>query len=102
MPKPPSHVTKSDLKVLRTDLGRDLSLLRGELKEDQRRTVGLVEAKMHKLFDSYRDEVLTRFDGIMRELETIKEENTLGVHQASELWEKADNHEKRIVKLEST
>lgn len=101
MPKITDNATKQDLKVLRKDLGRDLSLLRSELKEDQRRTVGLVEAKMHKLFDLYRDEVLTRFDGIMKELETMREENVIGLYETRVLKEVVDNHGKRITKLES-
>ncbi len=49
----------------------------------------------------YRDDILTKMDGVMKELETMREENTLAVGQTRELWEKVDNHEKRIAKLES-
>lgn len=50
----------------------------------------------------YRDEILTGLDHIMKELETIREDNTIGTHQIRNLEEKTDNHEKRITKLESS
>ncbi|MDP3244049.1 MAG: hypothetical protein Q8M83_00045 [bacterium] len=49
----------------------------------------------------YKDEVLTGLDSVMKELETMREESTIGVHQTRELREDVDDHEKRITKLES-
>ncbi len=48
----------------------------------------------------YRDEILTKLDGVMGELQTIREENTVGAYQTRELREEVDSHEKRIRRLE--
>lgn len=45
----------------------------------------------------YRDQILTGLDRVMKELETIREETTVGVNQVTE---KVDEHEQRITKLE--
>lgn len=49
---------------------------------------------------NYRDQILTKLDGVMGELQTMREENTVGTYQISELREKVDNHDKRIASLE--
>lgn len=49
----------------------------------------------------YRDQVLSGLDGVMKELENIREDNIIETHQISSLREEVDNHEKRISKLES-
>lgn len=48
----------------------------------------------------YRDQILTRLDGVMSELETRKDERDLETHQYSELKDQVDNHEKRIIHME--
>lgn len=48
----------------------------------------------------YKDEILTGRDKVMKELETMREENVVGAFQIRELHEKFDVHEKRIKKLE--
>lgn len=50
---------------------------------------------------TYRDEILTSLDHIMKEFETIREDNTLGAYQTRELREQVDEHEKRISKIET-
>ncbi len=50
---------------------------------------------------TYRDEILTGLDKVMKELETMREENTVGTFQIRELRDEVDNHEIRIKKLES-
>lgn len=92
-----SNATKEDVKILRRDLG----LLRDGLKEDTRKALGLVEARMSKKFESYRDDVLTKFDAVMKELEEMREDSSLGVYQTQQLREEVDNHGKRITKLEA-
>lgn len=47
-----------------------------------------------------QDLTLTRFDGIMKELETIREDNTIGTYQIKKLRGNVEDHEKRIVKIE--
>lgn len=53
-------------------------------------------------FRKYRDENMSRFDDVMGQFEIIREDNTIGVHQTSELRKDVDNHEKRIRKLEQS
>lgn len=50
----------------------------------------------------YRDQILTRLDDVMKELETMREENTIGTYQIRELREQGGDHEKRITQLERT
>ena len=105
MPVTSSNATKQDVKLLKHDISlvrRELGLLRDELKGDTRKAIELVEARMGKNFESYRDDVLTKFDAVMKELESMREESTLGLYQTNNLSKKIDGHEKRIAKLEST
>ncbi|OGH47079.1 MAG: hypothetical protein A3A51_02420 [Candidatus Levybacteria bacterium RIFCSPLOWO2_01_FULL_39_10] len=73
MPKIADYTTKEDLRTLRKNLGRDIGLLKDELKDNQTRATLLQEAKMQKNSISYRDDVLTKFDAVMKELETMRE-----------------------------
>lgn len=75
MPKISDQATKQDLKVLKADLKEEIA--------------------------KFKNEIMNGIDKVMGELEAMRQENTLGVHQTSELWEKVDGHEKRITKLES-
>ncbi len=83
MIKTTKYVTKRDLKEALFDLRH-----------------GLLKALDEKS-KKYRDEILNGLDGVMKELETMREENTIGAHQTREIREEVDNHEKRITKLES-
>ncbi len=47
----------------------------------------------------YKNEIMTGLDKVMKELETMREENTVRDYQFSE---KFNNHEQRITKLESS
>lgn len=84
MTKTPDYVTKSFLKA--------------QLKTALNKQTREFDQKSKK----YRDEILTGLDEVMGELQTMREENTIGVHQTRELREDVDGHEKRITKLEST
>lgn len=48
-----------------------------------------------------KDDIFVRLDDIAGQLETIRQEQTIGFHQYKELEEKVDDHEKRLVTLES-
>lgn len=82
-------VTKDFLKKELGALG-----FRFDIKMDRLRTEIDDKAK------GYRDEVLTKIDGVMGELQTMKEENIIGSHQITRLNDQVDNHEKRISKIE--
>ncbi len=48
----------------------------------------------------YRDEILTSNDGLMKKFEVMRDENTIGSHQTSQLNDTVENHEERIKHLE--
>lgn len=48
----------------------------------------------------YRDEILTSNDKLMKKLETMQDENTIGSGQTSGLRDDVEDHEKRIKHLE--
>ena len=80
----------------------------GKLDEKLDSKIGQLDEKLDskiKQLDNqnreYRDEILTKLDGIMGELQTMREENTIGMYQMREVKEELDDHEKRISKLES-
>jgi hypothetical protein len=77
------QATKVDLIILREDLEKKFE----ETNENNRK---------------YKDQILTGLDGVMKELESMREENTIGTHQTRELRKDVDRHEKRIAKLESS
>jgi len=58
------------------------------------------EERIDKNATKYKNEILTKLDGIIGEQETMREDRTIGAYQTSELREKAENHEKRITNLE--
>jgi len=74
------NLTKADLQDM-------LNTLRDEIKEE---------------FRDYRDQTNTRFDDVMGQLETMRQENTIGVYQTNNLQEAVDGHESRIKKLEKS
>ncbi len=50
----------------------------------------------------YRDQILTKLDRVMGELETISEENILGPKQNRELRDDVESLKKRVKKLEQS
>ena len=50
----------------------------------------------------YRDEILTKLDGVMGELQTIREDAVIGGHHTSKIREQVHDHEKRLKHLEQT
>lgn len=92
MPKTPNYVTKSDLIEAISGLERRLNKYLDKK----------LDIKLDSTFRKYRDDVLTKMDGVMKELETKRDESSLGTYQTRELRERVDNHEKRIKKLETS
>lgn len=79
--------TKADLKNETISLRMNLDKLKLEIDDKARQ---------------YRDQVLTKLDGVMGELQNIREDNIIGSHQTAEMRDQVENHEKRIQKLEQT
>lgn len=72
---------KKDLKILESSLRGEINLMREEHKQ-------------------YKDEVLTKLDGIAGDIGILKDENIIGSGQTSQLREEIEDHEKRITGLE--
>lgn len=51
-------------------------------------------------FQEFKDEVFNRLDDISGQLETIRDEQTIGFHQYKQLEQKVDDNEDRIAILE--
>lgn len=92
-------LTKDELKIeiknLEERLGDRLvskALLRYELDKQKQ--------ELDDNAKKYRDEILGKLDKVVGELETMREDRKLAVHQTSELREEIENHEKRIKRLE--
>ena len=85
---------KKELKKFATK--EDLSSLemRVALKFDN--FAGRIDENAQK----YRDQILNSNDKLVKELQEMREENTIGSHQIRELNGQVDDHEKRIGKLE--
>lgn len=80
-----SLATKKDLNNFKLDIIVEISQL--ETRTDD---------KMKK----YKDEILTKMDGTMKELEEVREEQTLSQHQDKEFQKQIDEYAKKIKKLE--
>lgn len=52
-------------------------------------------------FRDFKDDLFGRLDNIASQLETYRDEQTIGYHQFKELEEKVDKHEGRITTLEN-
>lgn len=89
------------------------NILKGELEASEKRLEKRFEKKFVTKFDlqgveeridesgrKHRDEILTKLDGVMGEVQTMREENTVGTHQIAEVRERVDNHEERITHFE--
>ncbi|GEM_PF-3415336 len=59
-----------------------------------------VKQEIDEKAKEYRDQILTKLDGVMGELESMREDAVIGTHQISELRKQGADHEKRIKRLE--
>ena len=69
-----------------------------DLREDLRDEISINGDRLDEKNRGYRDQILTGLDKVVKELETTREENTIGGHHVNE---KLDDHERRITKLET-
>lgn len=60
-----------------------------------------MDQRIETKFKAYTNKVLTGLDKVMKELETMREENAAGTLQARRFEEQVEDHEKRIKQLES-
>lgn len=70
------------------------------MRLDTRIVVAEAVEKLDRKAKQYRSDVLDGLDEVIGELETMRQENTVGSEQGRELQETIKQHEKRIRKLE--
>ncbi len=80
--------------------GNSELVTKGFLKKELEYELGELEQRVDNRAKQYRDQILTKLDGVMGELGAIREDNTIGTYQTSQLREDVDGHEKRIKTLE--
>lgn len=90
-------VTKTDIKGLETRF--DIKFKGFETRFDIK--LDMLKEEIDDNAKKYRDDVLTKLDGVIGELQTMREENTMGTYQTGEIKERVDDHEKRITRLET-
>ena len=83
---------------------RKSDLLEPATKEDVRELLKeeIQEAKkeLREEIHEFKDDIMTKLDDIAGQLETMRDENTIGSYQTRNLNETVEDHEKRIKKLE--
>ncbi len=70
-------------------------------KADLNAAFGKFEQKLDKKLDQKFDPVISKLDGIMKGVEALQQENTIGAEQLRRHTDQLQNHEARISKLET-
>lgn len=88
MKKTQVNITKQDLKaeltIVRDEMGLMQKGLRDEMglmKQDLEEQMSVMEESLDGKNRKYKDEILTGLDKVVKELETMREENTVGTFQ---------------------
>ena len=77
-----------------------MKILENSLRAEIKLNTDEILVKVDENARKYKDQILSKMDEVMGELQTIREDNIIGTHQTSELRRQTDDHEKRIKKLE--
>lgn len=87
------YVLKEELDKALEKTEKKLALEINLSKYDLRDEMNKMEERIDEKSKKYRDDVLTKIDGVIGELSAIREEDIVGSHQLRD-------HEKRIIALE--
>ena len=93
-----THVTRSDLKA---EFGKFEEKMEQLLSEQATVILEAVGETMEKKLDEKFDPVVTRLDGILKGVEALQQENTIGAEQLRRHEDQLQKHEARIAKLET-
>src|SRR6267154_1778992 len=93
-----THVTRSDLKAEFGKFEEKMEQLLSEQANVIREAVG---ETMEKKLDEKFDPVVTNLDGILKGVEALQQENTIGAEQLRRHEDQLQKHEARIAKLET-
>src|SRR5712692_9794044 len=91
-------VTKAGLKAEFDKFEEKMEQL---LSEQANVILEAVGEAMEKKLDEKFDPVITKLDGIMKGVETLQQENTIGAEQLRRHEDQLQKHEGRIAKLET-
>ncbi len=87
------YITKDFFQKSNTQLIKDI-------RRETQFTVDTAVEKLERKMQEHNDANLTKLDKIVKELERMREDRTLGDYQAKEVSDQVNNHEKRIKRLE--
>ncbi len=93
-----THVTRADLKA---EFGKFEEKMEQLLSEQAKVILEAVGETMEKKLDERFDPVMTKLDGIMKGVEALQQENTVGAEQLRRHEDQVQKHEARIAKLET-
>ena len=91
-------VTKADMKA---EFGKFEEKMEQLLSEQANVILEAVGETMEKKPDENFDPVITKLDGIMKGVETLQQENTVGAQQLRRHEDQLQKHEGRIATLET-
>ena len=91
-------VTKAGLKA---EVGKFEEKMEQLLSEQANVILEAVGETMEKKLDEKFDPVLTKLDGILKGVEALQQENTVGAEQIRRHTDQLQNHEARISNLET-
>jgi DNA repair ATPase RecN len=95
---PDAPVTKDGLKAEIVKLEEKMEQL---LSEQANVILEAVGETMEKKLDEKFDPVITKLDGIMKGVEALQQENTVGAEQLRRHEDQLQKHEARIAQLET-
>ncbi len=93
-----THVTRSDLKA---EFGKFEEKMEQLLSEQANVVLEAVGETIEKKLDEKFDPVVTKLDGILKGVEALQQENTIGAEQLRRHEDQLQKHEARIAKLET-
>ncbi len=91
-------VTKAGLEV---EFGKFEEKMEQLLSEQANVILEAVGETMEKKLDDKFDPVITKLDGILKGVEALQQENTIGAEQIRRHADQLQKHEARIAKLET-
>ena len=111
-----NNLNNTEAPVTKADLAEAVAATKGEFKElfntqreemerllsDQANVIlEAVDERMDRKLNEKFDPVITKLDGILKGVEELKQENTIGAEQLRRHADQLQKHEIRIVKLET-
>ena len=93
-----THVTSADLKA---EFGKFEEKMEQLLSEQANVILEAVGETMEKKLDEKFDPVVTKLDGILKGVEALQQENTVGAEQLRRHEDQLQKHQVRIAKLET-